>query len=90
MSDMNLKKSHGLNLENRELLQLTGINDVSAFNEEEIYAHCDYGDLIIKGQNLHIDVLDLESGILKINGRFDALVYSELKSSKGFFKKLIS
>lgn len=90
MSDSNFKKSHGMSLENRELLQLTGVNDVSAFNEEEIFTNCDYGELIIKGQNLHIDVLDLESGILKINGKIDALVYSEVKATKGLFKRLLS
>lgn len=90
MSETFDKKKHTLLLENRELLELSGINDVTAFNEEEIVAVCDWGDLMIKGSALHVEVLDLETGGLKITGRVTALVYNEKSQAKGFFKRAFS
>ena len=89
MSQDNFNK-HTLLLENREILEMTGIMDVESFNEEEIYALCDYGDLLIKGEGLHIEVLDLNTGDMKISGKITALVYSEKSQVKGFFKKVFS
>lgn len=89
MSQDNFNK-HTLLLENREVLEMTGILDVDSFNEEEIYAVCDYGELLIKGEKLHIEVLDLNSGNMKIVGKITALVYSEKTQVKGFFKKVFS
>ncbi len=89
MTQENFNK-HTLLLENREVLEMTGIIDVESFNEEEIYAICDYGELLIKGENLHIEVLDLNSGDMKISGKITALVYSEKSQVKGFFKKVFA
>lgn len=90
MSDTFDKKKHTLLLENREMLELSGINDVKAFNEEEIVAVCDWGDLMIKGASLHVEVLDLETGQLRITGKVTALVYNEKMQAKGFFKRAFS
>lgn len=84
------RKSHNLSLDNREELSLTGVNDVSSFNEEEIDAKTDYGELMIKGNNLHVEVLDLDSGELKITGKIVALVYNEKTVSKTGFRRFFA
>lgn len=89
MAEENFDK-HNLLLENRQSLEMTGIKNVDAFNEEEIVATCDYGQLLIKGEKLHVEVLDLTTGNLKIIGKITALVYSEKSEVKGFFKKVFS
>ncbi len=89
MAEENFDK-HNLLLENRQSLEMTGIKNVDAFNEEEIVAVCDYGQLLIKGEKLHVEVLDLTTGDLKIVGKITALVYSERTEVKGFFKKVFS
>lgn len=90
MQDSFDKKRHTLLAENRETLELTGINDVDSFNEEEINASCDWGDILIKGSELIVEVLDLENGILKIRGKITALVYNEKTQQKGFFGRVFS
>ena len=90
MQDSFDKKKHTLYLENRSTLQLEGINDVDAFNEEEITASCDWGDILIKGASLHVETLDLESGLLKISGTVSALVYHDRTAAKGLLKKVFS
>lgn len=90
MSDSFEKKKHTLFLENREKLELSGVTDVDSFNEEEINAKCDWGELMIKGSELQVDVLDLEVGTLKINGKITALVYNDKIAGKGFFGRMLS
>ena len=84
------KKNHSLTLQNRETVELTGVNDVSSFNEEEVNASCDLGNVLIKGSHLLVETLDLDNGILKVGGRISAVVYSEKNNSKTFFGKLFS
>ncbi|MDD6728481.1 MAG: sporulation protein YabP [Eubacteriales bacterium] len=79
---------HTLSLTNRESLTLTGISDVDSFNEEEILAVCSCGELTIKGDLLHIDELNLESGILTVSGKIVSLTYSEKFSSSSLLKRL--
>ena len=84
------RSEHSLKMENREKLELTGINDVGAFNEEQIAASSSCGDIIIKGSGLHVDELNLETGSLKISGKVGAFVYNDRNVAKGFLGKLFS
>lgn len=90
MSDEFSRVKHTVFIENRENASLSGIKNVDAFNEEEIVALSDYGEIIIKGANLHVEALDLETGVLKINGNIGAVVYSDRSVPKGIFKKVFS
>lgn len=90
MNDTVSKKQHTLSLQNREKLDITGVSDVPAFNSDEITARCDWGTLIIKGSNLHMETLELESGVLKVSGRIVALIYNENSPQKGSFKRVFS
>ncbi len=84
------KKKHSLMIQNRESVEITGINDVASFNEEEVNAACDLGNVLIKGSHLLVEALDLDNGILKVSGRITAVVYSEKTNAKSFFGKLFS
>ena len=79
MNDFENKKDNTLCLKNREQLSIEGVTDVDAFNEQEISAKTDYGSLLIKGDGLHIDELDLSCDELWENGAevktpFDGLI----------------
>ena len=60
--------SHGLTLTRREKINATGITDVISFDEENIVAQTTMGVLIIRGDKLHINSLNLEKGTLNIEG----------------------
>ncbi len=81
---------HTLKLENREILELSGIKDVEAFNEDEITATSSMGDIIIKGSSLHVDELNLETGNLRVSGKIGAFMYSDKPAGKGFWNKVFS
>ena len=47
--------AHNLMLENRNTLELTGVKNVDAYNDEEIVVNFDFGNLLIKGNDLSIE-----------------------------------
>ncbi|MDD5796290.1 MAG: sporulation protein YabP [Oscillospiraceae bacterium] len=88
MSEQNQKK-HNLILENRKNLSLGGIDDVLGFNEEMVTLSGSCGILIVRGENLHISKLSLETGEVSLDGKIDGLIYSEDKKEKsGVFSRL--
>lgn len=86
----NEKMTHTISMKNRDDLALEGVTNVESFNDEEIVATTDYGDLMIKGANLNVEVLDLNSGDLKISGKVSALVYTSSSPKGNFFKRVFS
>ena len=86
-----LKKPHTLSLENRSGLKLTGVTDVESFDEDTIMAYTDYGCLTVSGSKMHVEELNLYSGILQVTGEVSALIYSsKTEKSKGFIKRVFS
>ncbi len=77
------QKNHTLILESRKNLTLNGIEDVLGFNEQEVTLSGQWGLLFVRGDNLHISKLSLETGEVTLDGKINALVYSEEKSEKG-------
>ncbi len=71
------KRAHKLILNNRRTCNLTGINDVLSFDENEIILETDQGMLMIKGNELHVSRLTLDKGEVDIDGRIDSFTYSE-------------
>ena len=90
MPDEFSRKKHTAFIANRETAEIAGVTDVDSFNEEEISAVTDYGEMLIKGSALQVETLDLETGVLKISGNIAAVVYSERKVKSGVFGRLFS
>lgn len=82
------KKSHTLMLDNRSKLSLTGVEDVSGFNEEAVSVRTTDGILIIRGSGLHIDRLNLETGDVSVDGSIDSMQYLSSDGSKSKLSRL--
>ncbi len=83
------KLPHNLILKGRKDLSISGVLDVDSFDESTVVAYTELGELTIKGQNLHINKIDLESGDLDLEGNISSLEYLEDKAAeKGFFARL--
>lgn len=85
---MENETQHTLSLTNREQLSLSGIKDVDSFNEQEIVAVCDFGELSIKGELLHIEELSLDSGLMSVSGKISSLSYTQKLTSDSLLKRL--
>lgn len=83
-------KKHLVSIDNRQAIELTGINDVPVFDENDVQLCSDFGDISIKGENMKLEELSLDSGIVKINGKITAIIYTDNKKTKGFFKRVFS
>lgn len=83
---------HTVILEKREKASISGVTDVISFDEEVVVSKTSMGVLIIKGDNLHINSLNLENGELCLDGTIDSMEYEDTdtynKPASSFFGKL--
>ena len=73
MTDGGVAAYHRLQLEGREKLSVSGVEDVVRFDENCIVTTTSAGTLIITGEELHIGKLSLDGGEMQVDGRIDAL-----------------
>lgn len=79
--DMKIEdKKSNLLLENRKKLTINGVIEVINFNENQILLNTDVGTMIIKGQELKMNKLDVQNGDVIITGKLDSFVYTSSKS----------
>lgn len=79
---------HSLSMEAREKLSVCGVDDVRGFDENLVILSTAMGDLNIRGEALHIEKIDLDSGILELRGKIQELSYDESMKSDSFWKRL--
>ena len=79
------KRIHNIVIENRKKMTISAVSDVDSFDEGLITMYTDMGQLTIKGENLHINKLSVESGDVEIEGTIFALVYTNATANKGGF-----
>ena len=83
-----MEGSHKLMLERRHPGTITGVRDVTSFDEKEIRLVTEEGKLSVRGEGLHVKQLDLQKGEVELQGRIDQLVYLNKKQT-GKWKKAL-
>ena len=81
-------KSHGVVLEGRARLTVTGVTEVDSFNEEMVALATGEGALTILGEGLRIGTLNLENGKLLVEGKIDALSYGDRREKGTLMKRM--
>lgn len=79
---------HQLILQDRQQAEMTGVSDVDSFDETTVIAYTSLGELTIHGSGLHIKRLDLECGLLSVEGSVRSLEYTDNHKGGGFFSRL--
>ena len=80
---------HNVIMESRKKVSVSGVDDMESFDEGEIVMGTAQGILIIRGKELRIEKLSLDSGDVTIEGIIDKLEYEEnVKTSDGLFSRL--
>ena len=72
-------ENHKVTIENRELTTISDIVEIDSFDEEEIRATLKKGALVIRGTNMNIQKLDLQTGEVVIGGAINSLMYVKVK-----------
>lgn len=78
-------------LENREKLSISGVLDVLSFDDQIVILETELGLLTVKGDNLRINKLSLDTADVIIDGEIYNLGYSEKdtnQKSGGLFNKI--
>ena len=90
MQENDKSKIHDVILKNRKNLSITGVLDVDNFDEETVTTYTDQGELTIKGENLHISKINLDTGDISLDGTITALIYSDNINlrKQGFLSRL--
>ena len=89
MEDNKVKMPHNVLLEDRKKLSVSGVCDVDSFDEETIIVYTQLGELAVRGNDLHINSLSVETGELLIEGSIYSVVYTDDREKKeGFFSKM--
>lgn len=79
---------HSLSLNNREFLEMDGINEVISFTEDEIILKTSQGILNISGKNLNISKLNLDETIIEVSGKIDSLNYNDKTNNRNILKRI--
>ena len=78
-------------MENRRKLSISGVLDVLSFDDQIVILETELGMLTVKGEDLRINKLSLDSTEVIIDGNISSLTYSEKqdkKSSGGLLNKI--
>ena len=81
-------KPHNVIMEDRARLSVSGVLDVESFDDRQIIAKTSKGNLIIRGSELHIDKLSLDTGELVVTGLVTDLGYEETASGGNLWPRL--
>jgi len=77
-----------IQIENRERITLTGITRVDSFDEGEVNARCASSGIAVFGQGLHIAKLDLDNGMLIVDGFISGIEYSDSEKKESFLSRM--
>lgn len=79
-------------LENRQKLDISGVVDVLSFDDQVVIVETELGLLTVKGDNLHINKLSIDTSEVIVEGDMNSFTYSESEQQKssggGFLGKI--
>ena len=80
--NINTNIVQNLILENRSKLSVSGVNDVLSFDDQVVIVDTELGLLTVKGENIRINKLSLDTAEVIIEGDISSLTYSQNKQEK--------
>jgi sporulation protein YabP len=85
-----INDGHTMTIDNRERMTLTGVVDVASFDESRILVATRLGELLIKGEGMKINKLNLESSQLVLKGKITACEYNDkiATDAKGILSRI--
>lgn len=69
-------------LENRGKLSVSGVNDVLSFDDQVVMVDTELGLLTVKGENIRINKLSIDTSEVVVEGEINNLAYSEKEVEK--------
>ena len=82
------KRRGSLTLEGRELLTVSGVEEVMRFDAQEIRMRTGEGELSVRGADMTISKLSVEGGDVHVHGLIEELAYEEAAPERSLWKRL--
>lgn len=73
---------HDCTIKARTHTDITGVNEVVSFDDERIVLVTKCGEMTFEGQGLRIGSLDIQLGIVSVDGQISAVLYSDVGARK--------
>lgn len=77
-------------LENRQKLSISGVNDVLSFDDQVVVLETELGLLTVKGENLRVNKLSIDTSEVVLEGEISYLAYADKDSEKNKNSSLLS
>jgi len=88
--------SHSVSITSRERVQIAGVVAVESFDDVEVNLETNMGMLTIRGEELQIKQLDLDTGRFEVEGYINGLQYAMPRQrsarqprGRGFLERLL-
>ena len=88
MQENNNISSGSIIIENRKIINLSGVSECLGFDDETILLDTKLGKLTIKGSGLHIQSFNTTTGELTAEGRIHAVAYTVNDTKQSFLGKI--
>ena len=89
---MDANTAHNIIMESRKKISVSAVEDVDSFDENGVTVYTAMGSLEIKGHDIHMTKLNLESGEIIVEGEFDSIIYPDSAKpteKKGFLSSIL-
>ena len=87
---MNTGVIQNLILENRSKLNISGVLDVLSFDDQVVILETELGLLTVKGENIRINKLSIDTSEVIVEGEISSMNYSDNKNTEKNKGSLIS
>ncbi|RJX22107.1 MAG: sporulation protein YabP [Desulforudis sp.] len=80
---MDAEITHRMEMSERKMLRVEGVQHVESFTDEKIAIDTNMGFLLVAGEGLHITQLNLDAGTMVVEGFVNGIQYREAGSRQG-------
>lgn len=78
-------REHSVTVSGREKMTVTGVGEVISFDENNVVMETSAGSLTLDGNGLNITKLDLENGVVCVEGSLVGMYYIEQRGKRRLF-----
>ena len=89
MTEKAIECKQELYIKNRSILTLDGVINVEGFNEDYMNIDTKCGKVMLEGENLKIESLTKEDGVITVSGNITGVFYKNEKAKGGFFSRML-
>lgn len=80
---------HSINLKGRSDLLISGVEQIYSFNDNKVEIQTCEGKMVIEGEALDMNKLNLEENVISVQGTINSIIYSKSKNPKESFLKKV-